>query len=49
VASLHGVQVAEVHGDLAPQDWVGGNDCLHPDDSGYDKVTDAFLEALGLA
>jgi lysophospholipase L1-like esterase len=49
VASLHDVQVAEVHGDLAPQDWVGGNDCLHPDDSGYDKVTDAFLEALGLA
>ena len=33
-------------GDLGPQDWVGGNDCLHPDDSGYDKVTAAFVEVL---
>jgi lysophospholipase L1-like esterase len=49
VAADYDVQVAEVFGDLAPEDWVGGQDCLHPDDSGYDKVTDAFLEALGLA
>jgi lysophospholipase L1-like esterase len=47
-AARYDVQVAEVFGDLAPEDWVGGTDCLHPDDSGYDKVTDAFLEALGL-
>jgi lysophospholipase L1-like esterase len=49
VAADYDVQVAEVFGDLAPQDWVGGNDCLHPDDSGYDKVTQAYLETLGLA
>lgn len=48
VAAVYDVQVAEVFGDLAPEDWVGGNDCLHPDDSGYDKVTLAYLEALGL-
>ena len=48
VAEDYGVGVAEVYGDLGPADWVGGNDCLHPDDSGYDKVTVAFLEALGL-
>jgi hypothetical protein len=48
VASRYDVQVAEVFGDLAPEDWVGGTDCLHPDDSGYDKVTGAFLEVLGL-
>jgi lysophospholipase L1-like esterase len=48
VAARYDVQVAEVFGDLAPQDWVGGTDCLHPDDSGYDKVTQAFLETLGL-
>ena len=48
VAARYDVQVAEVFGDLAPQDWVGGTDCLHPDDSGYDKVTLAFLETLGL-
>jgi lysophospholipase L1-like esterase len=48
VGGRYEVQVAEVYGDLAPADWVGGADCLHPDDSGYDKVTDAFLEVLGL-
>ena len=48
VAGDHGVKVAEVYGDLGPRDWVGGADCLHPDNSGYDKVTDAFAEVLGL-
>jgi lysophospholipase L1-like esterase len=48
VGADHGVLVAEVHGDLIAADWVGGADCLHPRDSGYDKVTLAFLEALGL-
>jgi lysophospholipase L1-like esterase len=46
VGGDNGVEVADVYGDLAPQDWFGGTDCLHPDDSGYDKVTDAFLEVL---
>jgi hypothetical protein len=46
VAADHEVEVAEVFGDLEPEDWVGGSDCLHPDDSGYGKVTDAFLEVL---
>jgi lysophospholipase L1-like esterase len=49
VAARYDVRVAEVFGDLAPDDWVGGIDCLHPDDSGYEKVTIAFLEALGLS
>jgi lysophospholipase L1-like esterase len=49
VAAHHDVRVAEVYGDLAPDDWFGGTDCLHPDDSGYDKVTTSFLEALGLS
>jgi lysophospholipase L1-like esterase len=48
VGARYGVVIAEVYGDLGPADWVGGSDCLHPDDSGYDKVTDAFLEVLGL-
>ena len=46
VGADYGVEVAEVYGDLSPGDWVGGNDCLHPNDTGYDKVTDAFLEVL---
>jgi lysophospholipase L1-like esterase len=49
VAADHGIEVAEVFGDLAPDDWLGGRDCLHPDDSGYEKVALAFLEALGLS
>lgn len=48
VAAAFGAEVAEVFGDLdSAGDWVGGSDCLHPADSGYDKVTDAFEEALG--
>jgi lysophospholipase L1-like esterase len=46
VGADHGVEVADVFGELEDEDWVGGQDCLHPDDSGYDKVTDAFLEVL---
>lgn len=46
VAADYDVEVAEVFGDLAAQDWVGGNDCLHPDDSGYEKVAAAFGEVL---
>jgi GDSL-like Lipase/Acylhydrolase family len=48
VASDYGVVVAEAFGDLGPQDWVGGADCLHPDDSGYEKVAASFLDALGV-
>jgi lysophospholipase L1-like esterase len=46
VAGDYGVEVAEVFGDLGPQDWLGGNDCLHPVDSGYEKVAAAFVEVL---
>jgi hypothetical protein len=48
VAAAFGADVAEVFGDLdSAADWVGGADCLHPADSGHDKTTDAFEEALG--
>jgi lysophospholipase L1-like esterase len=46
VAADYNVEVADAFGDLGPQDWVGGEDCLHPDDSGYDQVAEAFLEVL---
>jgi lysophospholipase L1-like esterase len=46
VGATYDVEVAEVYGDLAPADWVGGGDCLHPKDSGYTKVKDAFVEVL---
>ncbi|HSM02950.1 MAG TPA: SGNH/GDSL hydrolase family protein [Acidimicrobiia bacterium] len=48
VAAAFGAEVAEVFGDLdVAGDWLGGADCLHPADTGYDEVTDAFEEALG--
>ena len=46
VGATYGVEVAEVYGDLASTDWVGGADCLHPDNSGYAKVADAFAQVL---
>ena len=36
---------ASVYGQLAPSDWVGGNDWLHPRDSGYAKV--AWAPCIG--
>jgi lysophospholipase L1-like esterase len=47
VGSNHDVVIADSFGKLNRDDWVGGSDCLHPVDSGYDKVTRAFLRALG--
>jgi lysophospholipase L1-like esterase len=45
VAPAFGVEIAEVFGDLDPAaDWVG--DCLHPNDTGHQKVADAFADVL---
>ena len=44
VARRYRAQVAEVVGSFGPDDRVG--DCRHPNDSGYDKVTQAFLDVL---
>ncbi|HEY6672604.1 MAG TPA: SGNH/GDSL hydrolase family protein [Solirubrobacterales bacterium] len=48
VAANYDVEVAHVFGDLdGAQFWAG--DCLHPNNLGYDQVTNAFLEVFGLA
>jgi hypothetical protein len=44
VAAQHAVEVAEIFGTLGPNDRIG--DCLHPNDSGYDKITQVFLDVL---
>ena len=44
VARRYRAQVAEVVGSFGPDDRVG--DCRHPNDSGYNKVTKAFLDVL---
>ena len=42
-----GVTVVETYGLLDSGDWVGGQDCLHPDDSGHLKIAKAFRAAMG--
>jgi lysophospholipase L1-like esterase len=42
VAATYDAEVAEVFGQLGAGDFVGGDDCLHPTDTGHDIVTDAF-------
>jgi lysophospholipase L1-like esterase len=45
VAGALDVRVAETFGQLAPDDWVGGDDCRHPDTSGHHKIAEIFLAA----
>jgi lysophospholipase L1-like esterase len=46
IAAAHGVLVAETYGQLGPGELVGGSDCLHPNDAGYQRITQAFAAAL---
>jgi lysophospholipase L1-like esterase len=46
IAAAHGVLVAETYGRLGPGDLVGGSDCLHPNDAGYQIISEAFAAAL---
>ena len=44
--AVGGVTVVETYGLLQPKDFVGGDDCLHPDDSGHRKIARAFQAAM---
>jgi lysophospholipase L1-like esterase len=46
VAAATGVTVVETYGLLGPKDFVGGEDCLHPDNSGHKKIGAAYTQAL---
>jgi len=46
VAAATGAEVAEMFDELADEDWVGGQDCRHPDISGYHKMAEVFLDVL---
>lgn len=46
VSAATGVTVVETYGKLRRNDFVGGDDCLHPDDSGYDKIARLFTTTL---
>ncbi len=45
-AAVGDVTVVETYGLLAEKDFFGGEDCLHPDDSGHRKIAKAFREAM---
>ena len=49
IAAAHGVLVAETYGQLGPGELVGGDDCLHTNDAGYQRITEAFAAALAEA
>lgn len=44
--SVGGITIVETYGLLNHGDYVGGEDCLHPDDSGHRKIARAFLKAM---
>lgn len=44
--AVGGVTVVETYGLLGDSDFVGGEDCLHPDDSGHRKIARAFAAAM---
>ena len=47
VAAATGVTTVETYGLLGSKDFVGGEDCLHPDNSGHKKIAREFAGALG--
>ena len=45
-AGVGDVTVVNTYGLLKEKDFVGGDDCLHPDDSGYKKIAKAFRKVM---
>ena len=46
VADRAHVTVVDTFGKLGPADLVGGRDCLHANDSGYQKIATAFIDTI---
>ena len=46
VSALYTAEVADAFGQLALEDYVGGQDCLHPDASGHAALADIFAKAI---
>lgn len=46
VAAATDSDVADMYGRLSDDDWVGGDDCTHPDISGYHEMAETFLGVL---
>ena len=46
IAASHDAKVAETFGKLGAGDLVGGFDCLHANDDGYEIIAEAFIDAF---
>lgn len=46
ISAQHGAVVADTFGALGAGDFVGGEDCLHPDAEGHRKLAEVFAEAF---
>jgi lysophospholipase L1-like esterase len=46
VAAASGVQVANLYGVLGPSQYVGGEDCLHPNFAGHSTIADVVYGTL---
>ena len=44
-AAAHGARVAEWHGEITPEQLVGGEDCLHPNDAGHARLASIVTDA----
>ncbi|HUO45654.1 MAG TPA: hypothetical protein VM470_02345 [Acidimicrobiia bacterium] len=45
-AAAFNVSVADTFGQLEADDFVGGEDCLHPDTSGHKQIASIFLDVI---
>ena len=46
IAATHDAKVADTFGKLGSKDLVGGFDCLHANDDGYEIIADEFKDAF---
>jgi lysophospholipase L1-like esterase len=46
VAASTGAQVAELYGELGPDQYVGGQDCLHPNPAGHARIAELLYATL---
>jgi lysophospholipase L1-like esterase len=45
-AAASGAQVAELHGMLQPTQFVGGGDCLHPNEAGHTRIAEIVYNTV---
>ena len=46
VAAATGAQVGELYGELGPGQYIGGEDCLHPNAAGHVEIAELLYAAL---